>query len=99
MAAGATKATLVDAADGECALNPSRGNTGWGVGTEAFGSPIAARAATPPLIAVLRDDTARWQQRRDQRDEVARLRAELAASNQIEPRETSPQPTSPSSTR
>jgi PAS domain S-box-containing protein len=30
------------------------------------------------VVAVLRDDTERWQQRRDQRDEVARLRAELA---------------------
>jgi PAS domain S-box-containing protein len=27
------------------------------------------------VAAVLRDDTARWQQRRDQRDEIARLRA------------------------
>ena len=59
--------------------------------------PESKRVAA--VAAVLRDDTARWQQRRDQRDEVARLRAELAASNQIEPRETSPQPTSPSSTR
>ena len=50
------------------------------------------------VAAVLRDDTARWQQRRDQRDEVARLRAELAASDHIEPPETSPQPASPSST-
>lgn len=29
------------------------------------------------VVAVLRDDTERWQQRRDQRDEIARLRAEL----------------------
>jgi PAS domain S-box-containing protein len=28
------------------------------------------------VAAVLRDDTARWQQRREQRDEIARLRAE-----------------------
>ena len=29
------------------------------------------------VAAVLRDDTARWQQRREQRDEIARLRAAL----------------------
>jgi PAS domain S-box-containing protein len=32
------------------------------------------------VVAVLRDDTERWQQRRDQRDELTRLRAELAGA-------------------
>jgi PAS domain S-box-containing protein len=32
------------------------------------------------VVAVLRDDTERWQQRREQRDELTRLRAELEAS-------------------
>jgi PAS domain S-box-containing protein len=36
--------------------------------------------AVAAVAAVLRDDTARWQQRREQRDEIARLRAELEAA-------------------
>ena len=43
------------------------------------------------VAAVLRDDTARWEQRRDQRDEVARLRAELAVSDHVEQPEIPPQ--------
>ena len=33
--------------------------------------------AVSAVAAVLRDDTARWQQRREQRDEIARLHAAL----------------------
>ena len=39
--------------------------------TEADSTAVSA------VAAVLRDDTARWQQRREQRDEIARLRAAL----------------------
>jgi len=36
--------------------------------------------AVTAVAAVLRDDTERWRQRREQRDEIARLRAELEAA-------------------
>jgi hypothetical protein len=44
------------------------------------------------VAAVLRDDTARWQQRRDQRDEIARLRALAGATSASENAVGSPPP-------
>jgi PAS domain S-box-containing protein len=44
------------------------------------------------VAAVLRDDTARWQQRRDQRDEIARLRALAGANSASENAVGSPPP-------
>jgi hypothetical protein len=45
-----TKCTDVAAAAAGAAPNIGRGNTGCGVGMEAFASPIAAQAIIPPLI-------------------------------------------------